>query len=170
MEPPLRTLVVAILLAIPAIARANIVWPALYLEERLFSWWAISVGLVIEYLFVRRLFGLTPGCAAVADLSANAVSAVVGVVLIPVGGIAWELFPAPIYNWALGWGTFNSITWVGTFFLACVINALLESFVYKKAFKLDLKIKSKKFWWIVLGNAFSVGVALGSLWIVPFIA
>ena len=167
MEPPLRKLLVAALLASPAVAYANVVWPALYLETRLFSWWAISVGLVIEYLFVRRLFGLAPGRAAVADLSANASSAVVGIALIPVAGIGWELFPASVYNWALGWGTFNPITWAGTFFLACVINAVLEGFVYKKAFKLDFKIMSKRFWWLVLANAFSVGVALVSLWIVP---
>ena len=167
MEPVMRKLVVAALLITPAIACANVVWPALYLETRLFSWWAISVGLVIEYLFVRWLFGLTPGRAAVADLFANAASAVVGVVLIPVSGIVWELFPASIYNWAFEWGTFNPITWTSTFFIACVINALLEGFVYKKVFKLDLKIKSKKFWWLVLANTFSVGVAFASLWIAP---
>lgn len=167
MEPSLRGLVIVALLAIPAIAYANAVWPALYLETRLFSWWAISVGLVIEYFFVRWLFGLAPRRAALADLSANAASAVVGVVLIPIAGIAWELFPASVYNWALGWGTFNPITWAGTFLLACVVNAVLEGFVYKKAFKVDFKIKSKKFGWLVLANAFSVGVAFASLWIAP---
>ncbi len=163
----MRRLVVAALLAMPAAAYANLVWPALYLETRLFSWWAISVGLVVEYLFVRWLFGLAPSRAAIADLSVNAASAVVGVVLIPIAGIAWELFPASVYKWALGWGTFNTITWAGTFILACVVNAALEGFVYKKAFKVDFKIKSKNFGWLVLANAFSVGVALASLWIVP---
>lgn len=167
MEPPLRKFVAAALLAMPAVAYANVVWPALYLETRLFSWWAISVGLVIEYMFVRWLFGLAPSRAAIADLSANAVSAVVGLVLIPLAGIAWELFPASVYNWALGWGTFNPITWAGTFLLACVVNAILEGVVYKKAFKVDFKIRSKKFGWLVLANAFSVGVAFASLWIVP---
>lgn len=167
MEQPLRKLLVAAALALPAVAYANIVWPALYLETRLFSWWAISVGLVIEYFFVRRLFDLAPGRAALADISANAASAIVGVVLIPISGIVWELFPASVYNWALGWGTFNPITWMGTFFLACLINAVLEGAVYKKMFKLDLKFKSKNFWWLVLANAFSVGVALASLLVVP---
>jgi hypothetical protein len=118
-------------------------------------------------LFVRWLFGLAPSRALIADLSANAASAVVGVVLIPVGGIVWELFPAAVYNRVLGWGTFNPISWVGAFFLACVINALFEGFVYKKAFKLDFKIKSRKFGWRILANAFSVGIAFVSLWIAP---
>lgn len=166
-EPLLRKLLVATLLAVPAVAYANLVWPALYLETRLFSWWAISVGLVIEYLFVRRLFSLAPSRAAIADIAANTGSAIVGVVLLPIGGIAWELFPASIYNSVLGWGTFNPITWAGTFFLACVINAVLEGLVYKIVFKLDFKIGNEKFWWLVLANAFSVSIAFASLWIVP---
>lgn len=163
----LRKLSFAALLALPAVAYANVVWPALYLETRLFSWWAISVGLVIEYFFVRWLFGLPPIRAVIADIAANAASAVVGVVLIPVAGIAWEVFPASVYNWALEWGTFNPITWVGTLLLACVINVVLEGFVYRKAFKVDFKIRSKGFGWLVLANAFSVGVAFASLWIAP---
>jgi hypothetical protein len=163
----LRKVFGAGLLAIPAIACANMVWPALYLETRLFSWWAISVGLVVEYFFVRKLFGLAPKRAAIADLSANAVSAVAGIVLIPVGGIVWEFFPGSLYMWVFGWGTFNPITWAGTFFLACVINALLEGLVYKHAFKVNFLFKSKKFWWLVLANVFSVGVAIASLWLMP---
>jgi hypothetical protein len=38
MEPPLKKLVVATLLAMPVVAYANVVWSALYLEVRLFSW------------------------------------------------------------------------------------------------------------------------------------
>lgn len=155
------------LLAVPAIAYANMVWPALYLEIRLFSWWAIAVGLVIEFFFVRQLFALPAKRAAIATFSANAASAVAGILLIPLGGIVWELFPGSVYMWALDWGTFNPITWVGTFFIACVINAVLEGLVYRFAFKLDLRFKSKKFWWLVLANAFSVGAAFVSLWVSP---
>lgn len=59
------------------------------------------------------------------------------------------------------------ITWAGTFLLGCVVNAVVEGFVYKKAFKVDFKIKSKNFGWLVLANAFSVGIAFASLWVVP---
>jgi hypothetical protein len=166
-EASLRKVIGTGLLVVPAITDANLVWPALYLETRLFSWWAIAVGLVIEYFFVRWLFGLMPKRAVIADLSVNVVSMVAGILLIPLGGIAWELFPGSVYMWALGWGTFNPVTWAGTFFLACVINALLEGWVYKKAFKVDFRFRSKQFWWLVLANAFSVGVAFVSLWIVP---
>lgn len=134
---------------------------------RLFSWWAISAGLVIEYLFIRRLFGLAPARALKGDLLANAFSAVAGLVLIPLGGIAWEIFPAFAYNWLLGWGTFNPLTWAGTFSLACAINAVLEGLVYRHAFGVDIRLGDRRFWWLVLANGFSVGAALASLWICP---
>lgn len=162
-----KVFVLGLLLLVPPTAYANLVWPALYLEARLFSWWAISVGLAVEYLFVRRLFAMSPRRAALADLSANAFSAVAGVVLIPLAGIAWELILGSLYMWVLDWGTFNPITWGATFLLACFINALVEGLVYKNAFKVELFFKSKKFGWLVLANVFGVGVALVGLWMVP---
>ena len=152
---------------IPTTAAANVVWPALYLETRLFSWWAIGIGLVVEFFFVRWLFGMSAKQAAIADLSANAVSAVAGLVLIPLAGVVWELFPGSVINWAFDWGTFNPVTWGGTFLLACLINALLEGAVYKKWFAPEFRFKSRKFLWLVVANAISVGAAFGSLCVAP---
>jgi hypothetical protein len=166
-EHNLVKLLALLILLTPGVAYANMVWPALYLETRLFSWWAITVGLVIEYLFIRRLFNLAPKRAAIATFTANAASAVAGVIFIPVSGIVWELFPGSLYMWAFGWGTFNPLTWGGTVFLACLINAFIESVIYRKVFKVSLVIKSKAFLWLVVANAFSVGVALASMWVVP---
>ncbi len=158
---------IIVLLTLPSVAHANVVWPALYLETRLFSWWAISIGLFIEFLFLRWVFGLTNKQAALADLSANTASAIAGIPLVPIGGIAWELFPASVYNWLLGWGTFNPITWVGTFLWACVINALIEGAIYRRWFVPAFRFRSKMFLWVIFANAFSVGAALASLWIKP---
>ena len=122
----LRKIICVGLLAIPTVAYADVVWPALYLEIRLLSWWAIAVGLVIEFLFVRWLFSLAAKRAAIATFSANLASTIAGILLIPLGGILWEFFPGALYMKALNWGTFNPITWAGTFILASVINALIE--------------------------------------------
>ncbi len=54
---------------------ADVVWPALFLEQRLFSWWAIGLGLVVEFFFVRWLTTLSLRMCVVADLSMNAASA-----------------------------------------------------------------------------------------------
>jgi hypothetical protein len=121
-----------ILLFAPVALWANVVWPALYLETRLFSWWAIAFGLLIEFFFVRWLFELSAKKAAAADLAANTVSTIAGLVLIPLAGIAWEFFPGSVVYWAFGWGTFNPVTWFGTFLLASLINTVLEGMVYRK--------------------------------------
>ena len=48
------------LLAFSTTARADMVWPALVLETRLLSWWAIGLGLlawsVFPGIFIERLF------------------------------------------------------------------------------------------------------------------
>ncbi|TCJ12772.1 hypothetical protein EZJ19_11060 [Parasulfuritortus cantonensis] len=160
-----RWALMAVALAMPLAAQADVVWPALYLETRLFSWWAIGLGLAVEFFFIRKLFALPPGRALLADLAANSASALLGVVLIPLSGLAWEVFPGFAFYYLLHVGTFNPITWAGTFALACLINAWLESYVLKQFFKLPWTRRT--FAWLVLANACSVGVAFASLWWKP---
>lgn len=155
------------LVLIPGTAFADLVWPALYLETRLFSWWAITVGLAIEYLFIRKLFSLEPWRALKVDLTANLVSALAGMFLIPLAGVAWELFPGSLYMWLMDWGTFNPLTWGASFLLACITNAVLEALVIRRGFGLPLKFRSKRFAWLVVANMASVGVACASIWMVP---
>jgi hypothetical protein len=161
----LRLVLAASLLFVPLAAIADVVWPALYLETRLFSWCAIGVGLIAEYLFVRWLFQQSIRRSAVATVAANAVSSVAGVLLIPVVGILWEFFPGSIYMHFLKWGTFNPITWAATFVLACLINTGIEALVYRKGFK--FQVRRREFFWIFIANAVSVGLAFVTLLIVP---
>ncbi|MDN3639084.1 hypothetical protein QWY82_09715 [Simiduia curdlanivorans] len=163
----MRRIAIWMLLFFPVVAHANAVWPALYLETRLFSWWAISVGLVVEYLFVRKLFQVTPKKAIFVTITANAASALLGILLIPLAGIAWEVFPGLLFYHVLNIGTFNPITWCATFIIACAVNVALEGLVYKKTFRLNFLFKSKMFLWFLLANAVSVGVAAVSLYIIP---
>ncbi len=152
---------------LPALTFANLVWPALFVAERLFTWWAIGIGLVVEFFFVWRLFGFTPLRALWATVAANAVSALAGVILIPLAGLGWELFPGLIlYTFRIS-STFSLVSWVATFILGCLVNALLEGAVYRKGFKVELRSKSKTFAWLVIANAFSVGAAVASLWLDP---
>ena len=162
----LKSLIILLLL-IPTAAYANVVWPALYLETRLFSWWAISIGLLVEFFFIKWLFTLSSKKAALATLSANAFSSVAGIILIPLAGIAWELFPGSVINWVFNWGTFNPITWGATFVLGCLVNSVLEGMVYKKWFAPQFRFKSKVFLWLVVANSISVGAAFASLWLNP---
>ena len=160
-----RPIVAAALFLVSSATVADVVWPALFLEIRLFSWWAIAVGLVAEYLFVRWLFQLPIQRAAMATVTANGISSIAGILLIPLAGIIWELFPGSIYMYALKWGTFNPVTWTATFMLACLVNTGIETIVYKKAFR--LQVRRREFWWIFIANAVSVGVAFVTLFMVP---
>lgn len=161
-----RTLIFALCL-LPTAAYANVVWPAVYLEARLFSWWAIAIGLLVEFFFIKWLFTLPAKKASIAAISANAVSAVAGLIIIPLSGIAWELFPGSIINWAFSWGTFNPVTWGATFVLGCLVNGLIEGAVYKKWFSPEFRFKSKAFLWVLAANSLSVGAAFISLWLKP---
>lgn len=144
---------------------ADVVWPALFLEQRLFSWWAIGLGLLAEFFFVRWLTTLTVRQGIVADLSMNAASALLGIILIPLAGIAWELFPGSILYKIFDIGTFNPGTWTATFLFAVLINAALESLVLRLAFK--QKTDKRVFWWLCVANSLSVGLAFGSLFVRP---
>ena len=137
----MRIILVCALASYPVMVQANVVWPALYLETRLFSWWAISTGLFIEYFFVLRLLQATPKQAAIATLVANTASAILGILLIPLAGLLWEIFPGIILSHLLNMGTFNPVTWVATFILACMVNVAIEGLVYKSWFKLNFLFK-----------------------------
>jgi len=144
---------------------ADLVWPALFLEQRLFSWWAIGLGLVIELFFVRWLTTLSWRMSVVADLSMNTASALLGMFLIPLAGIAWEFFPGSILYKVFHTGTFNPGTWTATFLFAVFINGMLEWSVLRFVFR--QKIGKGVFWWLCVANSLSVALAFGSLFVRP---
>jgi hypothetical protein len=142
---------------------ADVVWPALYLETRVLAWWTIALGLLVEFLIVRPLFALPYKKAVVVTLAANAVSTVAGILLIPLAGLVWEIFPGLLYMKIPGWSTFNPITWTASFVFACLINTVIEALVYNRGFK--LVVRRRQWFWLFVANAASVGMAMGSLFV-----
>ena len=145
---------------------ANFVWAGLLLESRLIAIPVILAGLVIEYFFVRRLTGFSAKRSLIADVTMNAASLLLGIVLIPLAGFAWEISVGSLL-WELNnqIGSFHPINLAATFIAAVLINAVIENFVLRKIFKLE---KDKAgFRWLCLANALTVGIALGSLWFFP---
>jgi hypothetical protein len=155
--------ILTLLVASPAYA--DLVWPALYLVSRMVTWWSIALGLIVEYLFVRRLtqFGVVK--SILVDLSMNAASCLLGIILIPLLGVGWEFFPGIVLYKLFNIGTFNPGTWTATFLIAVFVNAFLENAVINKGFK--KKLGWLGFWWLSLANGASVGIAFISLWLVP---
>lgn len=151
--------------AIPS-SIADVVWPALLVELRLLGLVPILTGLVAEWLVLFfGGFGLSWKKAVVVDVVMNTVSSIAGIVLIPLLGLAWEFFPGILIQKAFSLGTFNPITWVGTFIIAVAATTAIESAVVRWGFKIPLC--QRRFWILFGANAVSVGFAFAGLWLHP---
>jgi hypothetical protein len=131
---------------------ADMVWPALLWENRLLTWWAILVGLFVEYFFVRRITNLSFSRAALADVCMNAASALLGIIFIPIAGIIWEVFPGSVLYKVFHIGTFNPGTWLVTVLVAAILNTYIERFALRRLFKQPL-VGRRAFWLLYLANA-----------------
>jgi hypothetical protein len=151
---------------IAPISLADVVWPSLILEGRLLSVFPISAGLVVEWLVLYfGGFGLSWKKSIVVDLVMNAVSSTVGVFLIPILGVVWELFPGSLINWIFHVGTFNPVAWIATFLFSACASTAIEAVVVRKGFKIPLDWK--RFWMLFGANAVSTAIAFVSLWTHP---
>jgi hypothetical protein len=145
---------------------ADLVWPALVLESRLLSVAPIAAGLAVEWLVLYfGGFGFSWKKALVVDVVMNAASSIIGIVLLPILGIIWELFPGTLIYKALHTGTFNPITWIATFFLSVGGSTMVEAAVVKFGFKIPLGWK--RFGLLSLANFLSTAIAFVSLWTHP---
>ncbi len=144
---------------------ANIVWPALFLTQRILTWWAIGLALPIEYLAVREITKITPIKAILVTLFMNLVSCLLGIILIPLVGIIWEFFPGIVLYKVFSMGTFNPLTWIANLFLAGLINTGIEGRVVRHFSKNSLTRKDYIF--LFFANLMTVGVAFGSLMLYP---
>jgi len=162
----IRTLgIFGILAVLAPNAWANLIWPALIIETNLLSVWAIAVGLVIEFIVLYFLFNMEVRKAIIVDTSMNAISTLFGIVLIPLAGIVWEIFPGlPVY-YIFDVGTFNPFTWTATFIFAVMITAIIEILVIIKIFNISIDKKHK--YYLCVANIGSVAVAFLLLWLKP---
>ncbi len=137
----------------PSVARADVIWPAVIFEQHLLSVPPILLGLAVEIAVLKILFALQWRRAVLYGFVVNAISAVVGVVLIPAAGFLWELGPGALF----GIATFDPVTWGATFILAILMTTAVEGICLIKIFKLRFGWKQWGFWF--LANAASVAVA-----------
>jgi hypothetical protein len=161
-----RFAVALLIVALPAAAAANVIWPAAILTERLLAWWVIGVSLVIEFVFVRAAFKLPPVNAAWATLAANGLSAAIGLFVVPALGV---LFAAGLHHSGIGlklnWEDFGPADWAVTFIMAVAFNLAIELATYRFGFKLPVGKRAASL--ILLANVVTVGLALISLAGIP---
>jgi hypothetical protein len=143
---------------------ADVVWPALLLEQRLLSVIPITVGLIVEWLALWfGGFGFSWKKAAVVDVAMNAVSAAVGAVLIPALGLLWELLPGQVIHKVFHVGTFNPWTWAATIAIAVLVTTAIEAAVVRWGFKVVLI--GRRLWVLGAANCVSIGIAFLSFWV-----
>lgn len=126
----------------------------------------ICAGLIIEWLVLWfGGFGLSWRKAAIVDVVMNAVSSLVGIILIPGLGFAWEVLPGLLLYKLFNTGTFNPGTWAATFVMAVLASTTIEAFVVRWGFSIPLG--RRRFLMLSVGNIASVAIAFWSLWIHP---
>jgi hypothetical protein len=142
---------------------ADIVWPSLFLTERLYTWWIIITGLIIEFIFVLKLTHASVLKAILMTLVMNGISAAIGIIGIPFSGVLWELIATVTIMPLFHWGTFNPITWLVSCILAALLNTAIECISLRLIFKVNwTKIL---FWFLLVANFISVGMAMVSIMI-----
>lgn len=162
MKRPLGWITIALaVLTLPSTVRADVVWPALYLEQRLLSVPVIVMGLLIEALTLHYTFAMDWKRASAASFVVNSVSTIAGILLIPLAGVLWEIFPGLILYKLLDVGTFNPTTWTATFFLALWVTTGIEVVSLRRWFGIHSNRRTWLLW--SLANIVTVGLAFASL-------
>lgn len=141
---------------------ANVVWPALYAENKVSSIPIIGLSLVIEFFFFRRLFNPNAKQAGFYTLAANLASGLVGLIGRPLSGLLYELTIGMLVMWIFDWGTFNPVTWISVPIFGGALNALLELLTIRIIWK--HKLSKKNFYWMWLVNILTIGIA--TAWVV----
>ena len=136
-------------------------------EGRNLTWWSIVFGLVVEFFFVRIITKANIWKSFFINLVMNGISTVLGVILIPVLGFIWEIFPGLLLYKLFNIGTYNPFTWGATFLFAVFANGFIEYEVIRWMFK--MKIGKRGFWLLIGANAINVSLAFASIWFKPYV-
>ena len=161
----LVTMVVASLALWPSRCLADVVWPALVLSGYLLSAPVIVVGLAVEVACLRFLLAMSWRRSVVAGVTMNLVSCVLGILLVPLVGLVWEVVPGLVLYKVLNIGTFNPGTWLATFVMAAATNALVEAATLRFAFGIAFSRRVLAI--LTVANCASISVAVYFMWLHP---
>lgn len=140
--------ILALMLILPLVAKANMIWPSIYIVDQYYTWYIIAAGLLIELLAAKFFLKVSWPKSALMVVVMNAISALAGLILIPLSGILLELLLLPT-----GTGTFDLSHWIADYILVVLLNTCVEGLALKVIFKSPFKTN---FWWLFGANAISV--------------
>lgn len=143
-----KILLLMVMLMIPAVAKANMIWPSIFILEQYYTWYIITVGLAVEIVFAWRFLKVPFIRAVWIMFVTNAVSAVLGLLLIPISGIFAEIMITPFSQ-----ETFNLSHWVVDYIAVVICNTYVEGYALKLIFKYPFKQNLR---WLLIANSISV--------------
>ena len=136
---------------------SNMVWPALYVMGYVNIWWVVGISLLIEGLCLLFLIQERIWKIGLMAVSMNLISALVGIIGIPIVGLIWEVVALFTIYQFFEWGTFNPVSWIVSYILAALLNSVIEMMSLIFIFK--MRWKAKIFWWLVFANGITVSIA-----------
>lgn len=143
-----KLVIFAALLSIPFTAKANMIWPSVYIVGQYYTWYVIIIGLLIEFLAIKCFLKCSWKKSALIAVTINVISAIIGFLLIPISGIAVEFLTLPF-----GGGTFQLSHWILDYIAAALCNVIIEGLALRLIFKYSFR---QNFWWLLVANAISV--------------
>lgn len=159
MNSVMRYIKLAVLLfciSILQTARADVVWPALYLAGGFGSILVVMAGLVVEIGFVKYFTEASWTKIVLTSLAMNICTLTLGCVAIALCGLGME-FLSELIKFILGikTGTFHYINWLVAYATAVTVNTLIEGGVIYQMMDKPLK---ETFIWLYIANTISVGI------------
>lgn len=145
----------ALFLLIPLASNANLVWPSIYIVEHYYVWYVIVAALIIETFAAHIFLKTNWRKSIVTTFIINLISAILGLLLIPVSGIIVEVLTIPF-----GGGTFDVLHWILDYICMVFVNTCVEGLALKWIFKYPFK---QNFLWLFGANLISVIISLIAL-------
>ncbi len=147
---------------LPSTAKANVVWPELIISSHyLASIGLISLGLLIEWPFIKWITNLTWLRALIPLFICNLVSMSIGQLIVIFGGLFFQLILQLIYDViSPDIGTFNTFGWIAAGFFTALVTAFFEWLALILIPRFNVQASLKSFTLLLLANILSVGVTL----------
>ena len=139
--------------------KADVIWPTLIISQGMLSIPSITIGLIIEILFVKEYTDFNWIKSFYVGILLNAVSGILGFFIIVLGGLPIAFIVDTIAS-LLPTQISNSLTELASYIFYIVVNVLLEGATLKSYFKKEFHETYK---WLLDANIVSVSVAMASL-------
>ena len=148
----IRATLAVLSLSVPTAVYANMIWPSIFIVKQYYVWYVILAGLLVEILSAHYFLKTNWWRSALIMFVANAISALLGLLLIPISGIFIEILTLPFRV-----GTFDISHWILDYLCAVLANTVVEGLALKWIFKYPFK---SNFVWLLCANLISVIICL----------